>query len=114
MPFDITCIDENNKGKRNTEQYRILGTVGHNITDRCAIGGKFDLNSLNMARTKDLRHVNSILDLKANAGLSYLFFKGLKMCINYSYDRYIEGLNFNIYGSTDTQYLSLIIWGIFT
>ena len=114
MPFDITYLDETNIGDRKIERYNILGAVGYRLTNRIALGAKFDYTATNMARTKDLRHTNRLLEMNASAGLSYVFSKNFTIGAHYTYQRYIESVNFNLYGTTEQQYFSLINYGVFS
>ena len=84
------------------------------ITNKWAIGAKFDYTAINMARTKDLRHTNKVLDLDASVGASYMLSDKFTIGAHYTYNRYIEGVAFNIYGTTDQQYFSLINYGAFS
>ena len=113
MPFDITFMDETNTGDRKIERYNILGAIGYNVIKGLAIGAKFDYTAINMARTRDLRHTNKILSMNASGGLSYVFSKNFTLGAHYTYQRYIESVNFNIYGTTDKQYFNLINYGAF-
>ena len=113
MPFDLTFMDDSNIGDRKIERYNILGAFGYRVTNRLALGAKFDYSATNMARTKDLRHTNRILAMNASAGLSYVFSNNLIVGAHYTYQRYIESILFNIYGTTEQQYFTLINYGAF-
>lgn len=113
-PFDITFMDETNRGDRKEEAYHLVGAVSYQLSKQWSLGAKFDYEAINRARTKDLRHNNTILSLKASAAISYKLSKALTLGVDYRYDRYIETLSFNTYGTTDQQFMSLINWGAFS
>ncbi|MGL4520262.1 MAG: DUF6850 family outer membrane beta-barrel protein [Phocaeicola sp.] len=112
-PFDIT-LDPTNLGNRKQEAYHLVGAVSYQLSPQWALGGKLDYEAINRARTKDLRHNNTILSLKALAALSHQLNKRLTIGVDYLYTRYIETLSFNTYGTTDQQFMSLINWGAFS
>lgn len=114
MPFDITFMDEANLANRKFEHYQILGALGYRLSKHFALGTKFDYHAINMARTKDLRHTNKVLAMNVTAGISYFVAKHFSLSAHYRYNRYIESVNFNIYGTTDQQYFSLINYGAFS
>ncbi|MEG2179205.1 MAG: hypothetical protein RRZ66_01465 [Bacteroidales bacterium] len=111
--FNLVLMDQTNKGDRKTETYQIQGAVGHQLNNRLSVGGKFDYRGINMARTKDLRHTNQGLDLTLSPSVSLLLSDKIRTGVHYSYNRYIEGIKFNLYGTTDRQYFTLVDFGAF-
>ena len=113
-PFDLTFMDSDNKGDRKTERYSVMGALSHRLSEKFAIGFKLDYNAINMARMKDLRHTNKVLDLNFAGGVSYMPSEKIRFGLHYKYNRFVEGLKFNIYGTTDQQYMTLINFGAFS
>jgi hypothetical protein len=112
-PFGIVEMTDDARGEKNKENYHLIGAVSAKMSDQWTIGGKIDYTAINYAKHKDLRHSNKYLDMTATAGLSYSFAKLLDVGINYLYRRSVEGLFFDIYGTTDKMYESLIDFGAF-
>ena len=96
MPFDITFMDHENVGDRKKETYNILGAVGYRITNKWAIGAKFDYTAINMARTKDLRHINKVLDLDASGGATYMLSDKVTSGAHDMYNLSIDGVTVTI------------------
>ncbi|MEG1586469.1 MAG: hypothetical protein RR346_06305 [Bacteroidales bacterium] len=113
MPFDLIDFDDMSKSEKKLEQYRLTGAAAHRLTDRFSIGGKMEYNAMNYARTKDLRHKNTILDMDLSTGFSYRAASRFILGAHYRYRRYIEGILFNTYSNTDRQYKTLINFGAF-
>ncbi len=111
-PFDIVEQADTNLGVKNLETYKILGGVGAQISGGLSVGAKVDYTAANYAKRKDLRHKNSLMDLKLTAGLSYDF-GILTVGADYLYRRRNEGLKFSTYGTADRTYNSIISYGAF-
>lgn len=111
--FDIILMDPENKGSRKTEWYRIGAAVGHEINSRIALGLRMNYHAGNMARTRDLRHTNKTLDMDVSPGATLRLSKSFQTGLHYTYKRYIEGVGFKTFGTTDQQYFTLIDFGGF-
>ncbi|WP_447643106.1 MULTISPECIES: DUF6850 family outer membrane beta-barrel protein [Chitinophagaceae] len=83
------------------------------LSPRWTIGGKLDYTASNYAKTKDLRHKNSLLDLDINIGGLYHAGDYNAIGLELGYARRIESVLFKVYGNTDRQYSSLINFGSF-
>lgn len=112
-PFDIVEYSDDNRGDKKRETYHLIGAVGTDLTERLTLGGKIDYTSSNYAKQKDLRHVNKLLDMNVTAGLSYRLNGMIELGANYYYRRSVEGLDMEMYGTTDKVYTSLISYGGF-
>jgi hypothetical protein len=112
-PFDIVEYSDTTRGTKNLETYHLTGAVSADISKRLTFGGKMDYTAANYAKQKDLRHKNRLLDLYVTAGLNYRINKTFEIGANYYYRRSVEGVEFNVYGTTDKQYFSLISYGAF-
>lgn len=111
--FDLVLKDPSNTGDRKKEIYLIRAAIGHQIDRRFSIGAFFDYRGINLARTKDLRHTNKILDMTVSPSMSWKINNKLITGINYSYNRFVEGVKFSQYGTTDKQHFTLIDFGAF-
>lgn len=112
-PFDIVEYKETNRGNKQKETYNLLGGISYEANSNLKIGANIDYTAINYAKRKDLRHRNKVLDLEVTAGLSYAINNSLEIGANYYYQKRVEGLYFNIYGTTDKSYASLIDYGTF-
>jgi hypothetical protein len=112
-PFDIVEYSDSTRGKKNLETYHLTGAASADLTERLTIGGKVDYTATNYAKQKDLRHKNKMLDLYATAGLTYRINTLIEAGASYYYRRSVEGLKFDMYGTNEKQYFSLINYGAF-
>lgn len=109
-PFDMVEFTDENPGDKQLETYRVAGSVGVAATRRLTAGVRFDYATANYAKRRDLRHVNSLMDMTVSPGI--LFRTGrFAVGVNYTYRRRIESLMLNVYGKTDQVYVSLIDYG---
>lgn len=111
--FDLVLMDAANKGNRKTETYQLQAAIGHQLHRRISIGARFNYEATNRARTRDLRYTNKALCFNISPGMSFELSDRLVTGIHYQYDRYVEGVKFNLYGTTDRQYFTLIDFGAF-
>ena len=112
-PFDIVEWDDTNKGTKKSESYKLAGALATQLNSRFSIGGKLNYLAENYAKTRDLRHVNKLLDMKLSLGGAYRLSNMIELGMNYNYFRRIESIYFNTYGNTDRIYNSLINFGSF-
>lgn len=109
-PFDLVEFTDENPGDKQLETYRVAGSVGVAAARWFAAGARFDYTTANYAKRRDLRHVNSLMDMTVSPGI--LFRSGrFAVGVNYTYRRRIESLMLNVYGKTDQVYVSLIDYG---
>jgi hypothetical protein len=112
-PFDIVEMTDDNRGKKNLETYNLAGAISANLYKGLYLGGKIDYKTANYAKYKDLRHVNTLMNMYVTAGLSYKINDKFEIGANYYYRRSTEDIEFQVYGTTDQQYYSLINYGAF-
>jgi len=112
-PFDLVEMNDNNKGTKNLERYQLFGEVSSSLTKKLTIGGKIDYQTANFAKTKDLRHINKLLDMHVSPGLSYTIGSKVEIGANYEYHRRIESVRFRVYGNKGEQFFTLISYGGF-
>lgn len=111
--FDIVEYKDTNRGNKQKETYHLLGGFSYEANTNFKMGANIDYTAINYAKRKDLRHSNKLLDLEVTAGLSYAVNNSFEIGVNYYYQKRVEGLYFNIYGTTDKSYASLIDYGTF-
>lgn len=112
MPFNIVELSDTTQGRKDKEEYQLLGALSVSTKNNLHLGAKVAYKASNYAKHKDLRHRNKQLNLDASLGLSYTF-KFLEMGANYLYSRNIEEIYFKIFGNTDRQYMHLVDFGNF-
>ena len=67
-PVDVL---EFTPGRKTLQTYSFDGRISYDISDRWSIGAGIDFISANMAKRKDLRHSNWMLDLTVAPGVTY-------------------------------------------
>lgn len=112
-PFDIVEDSLANTGKKHLDTYRIAGSVGVDVWRGVALGASADFTAANYAKYKDLRHKNSLMDMKFTAGFTVPAGRHLTLGGNYFYRRNTESVRFSTYGKTDKTYVSLISYAAF-
>lgn len=111
--FDIVESDPERLGKKQIETYHLIGSLGVAVTQKFSLGAKIDYTTANYAKMRDLRHINSWLDLTLTAGGCYRFNKVVDLGLNYFYRRSVESIKFQISGESSKIYESLISYGGF-
>ncbi len=112
-PFDLIEYTTENAGEKNLEEYHVKGGVGAWLGKRWAIGASLDYTSANYSKRKDLRHINSLMNMVAGAGVLFAPTELLSFGVNYTYHRRNESLLLSVYGKTDKVYYSLLSYGAF-
>ncbi len=118
LPFDIVEDSLTNTGTKHQDTYRLTSGMGYDIVNGLSLGVRLDYTAANLAKYKDLRHKNKLMDLDLTAGLYYpLTVAGrvtLGLGANYLYHRTTESVQFSTYGKNDKVYNSLISYANFT
>ena len=112
-PFDILDYDAGTQGSKKIENYHLIGAISADVYKGVILGGKIDFTAANYAKDKDLRHKNTLSDMKLSVGLNYKLNRFLDLGANYSYRRRNESVTFNTYGTSERLYNSLISYGAF-
>lgn len=110
--FDI-LDDEQYPGVKKKEMYRLKGGIAWSATPRLTIGTNLGYESGNYAKMKDLRHVNSLLDLDFAPGFSYYLGRRMLVGLNLAYRRRVESVGFQQSGQSSVSYNSLVSFGNF-
>lgn len=113
VPFNFTSKTEDTKGDRREEQYHLAGAISYHLTKKLILGGKIDYKTINFAKLKDMRNISDILDLTLNIGLAYRLSIKSTLGVSYNYNRYIENMMIDKYGTTEKDYYALINRGAF-
>ncbi len=100
-------------GDKKLEQYHLTGGVSAQLSKRFILGGNVNYKAGDYAKLKDLRYQNRLFDLEASLGGLYKVSNSMELGINYSYNKRVESLKFEIHGNTDKQYLVFINYGDF-
>lgn len=110
-PFDIVEYDTTNSGRKQSEQYEVVGSVAYRIARWMALGVVFDYTASNYTKRRDLRHTNSMMNLVVSAGAKWRLGHSVAIGANYTYRRRNESLLLSMYGTTDRTYKSLVSYG---
>ena len=110
-PFDIVEDSVNNAGRKHMDVYSLTGGVGFDLWRGYSVGGRIDYVSGNYAKYKDLRHRNSLMDLKATASVYAPLTDWLSAGVSYTYHRQTESVAFSVNGKSEKVYKSLIDYG---
>ena len=121
LPFDIVEDSLTNTGTKHQDTYRLTGALGYDLYKGFSLGARLDYTAANLAKYKDLRHKNKLMDLDLTAGF-YLPIRlrtgamdvpTLSIGANYLYHRTTESVQFSTYGKNDKVYNSLVSYANF-
>ena len=113
-PFDLVEDSLTNEGTKHRDTYNLIGGFGCQITPKLAIGAKMDYTAANMAKYKDLRHQNKLMDLQLTASVYAPVTSWLNLGAYYQHHRNTESIIFGKYGTSDKVYKTLISYANFT
>ena len=117
LPFDIVEDSLTNTGTKHQDTYRLIGGLGYDLYKGFSLGARLDYTAANLAKYKDLRHKNKLMDLDLTAGfylpLSLGGRSSLSLGANYLYHRTTESVQFSTYGKNDKVYNSLVSYANF-
>ncbi len=113
MPFDLIEDSLTNAGKKHLDTYNLTGAISYDICKSIVWGAKMDFTAANLAKYKDLRHRNSLMDITFTTGFYIPVKNILSLGINYYYRRHTESIAFSLYGSEDKNYRTLIEYGAY-
>ena len=113
QPFDLVEDSLTNQGKAATDTYHLTGAVGTHLASSIAIGASLDYTSANMAKYKDLRHKNMLMNLQAQASVYIPLGQLASLGASYLYHRNTESLVFSTYGKVDKVYKTLVAYAAF-
>lgn len=100
------------RGAKLKETYSLSGGVSYNFTDDFSIGFRADYDAADYAKTKDLRYVDDLMDLKVTAGVGWKI-GAVRLGANCYFRRRVELAEFERVGTNDADYYSLVDYGGF-
>ena len=112
-PFNLVEYTDDNRGTGKKEFYHLVGGLAGDLGRGWSLGAELDYRTGDFTKTRDLRHSNTILDLRLNAGFTWKAARCFSLGLNYSYRNYVETMVFKTYGTSDQSYYTLIDWGAF-
>ena len=112
-PFNLVEYADTTRGEKSMETYHLTGATAIDLGKKLTVGGKIDYLAANYVKKKDLRHLNTLMDLNLSLGAIYQIGQFAELGLNYSYRKRVEETNFDSYGNTDRTYNTLISWGTF-
>lgn len=103
-PVNFLESDEATVGRKNREDYSLLGAMSYKLGDKWALGAEVDYTSADQTKIKDPRFSNVWMDLSLKAGFSFM--PGDKQLLGAAlvYRNTMETVRGGIYGTTDKQY----------
>ena len=111
LPFDIIEDSLNNTGTKHCDTYRLKGAVGINLWHDASIGLSLDYTSANLAKYKDLRHKNKLMDMTFSASVFTPLGNSVQIGATYLYRRTTESVLFSTYGKGGRNFVSFINYG---
>ncbi|MBO5706271.1 MAG: hypothetical protein J6S05_04655 [Bacteroidaceae bacterium] len=112
-PFDLLEFTDENAGDKTLEELYLQGRVGVTPARCFSLGASMDYKAANYSKRKDLRHVNSLMDMRLVVGGMVHLGERVDIGLNYVYRRRNETLLLSIYGTQGKTFLSLLSYGAF-
>ena len=112
-PFNMVEYNDTTRGEKSKETYCLKGATSIDLKKNITIGGSIGYRSANYSKERDLRHLNTLMDLNLSVGLMYQIGKIGQLGVNYYYRKRVEEIEFNTFGNKDLTYNTLISWGTF-
>ena len=113
-PFDLVEDSLINEGTKHRDTYQLTGGFGCSVADGFAIGLKMAYTAANLAKYKDLRHQNKLMDLQLSAGIYADVTSWLNLGAYILHHRNTESINFGTYSTSDKVYKTLVSYANFT
>lgn len=112
LPFDLVEA-EPNPGKAQQNRYHLTGAIAGEISSVLALGAKLDYTAADFSKHKDLRHQNYLMDLRINGGAHLHLGDKFEAGLDLIYRRSTESVRFDLYGTADKTYWTLISYAAF-
>ena len=107
-PVDVL---EFTPGRKTLQTYAFDGGLSYDLTKKWRIGAMMDFESSNMAKRKDLRHSNWLLDMKVAPG--FMYHNGdWAFGANYIYRRSTESVEAEQVGVSESSYYAFLDKGL--
>ena len=107
-PVDVL---EFTPGRKTLQTYAFDGGLSYDLTRSWRIGAMMDFESANMAKRKDLRHANWLLDMKVAPGVMY-HSGDWAFGANYIYRRSTESVEAEQIGVSESSYYAFLDKGL--
>ena len=107
-PVDVL---EFTPGRKTLQQYAFDGGISYDLNKEWRIGAMMDFESANMAKRKDLRHSNWLLDMKVTPGVMY-HSGDWAFGANYIYRRSTESIEAEQIGVSGSSYYAFLDKGL--
>lgn len=107
-PVDVL---EFTPGRKTLQTYAFDGGISYDLTKSWRIGAMMDFESANMAKRKDLRHSNWLLDMKVAPGAMY-HNGDWAIGANYIYIRSTESVEAEQIGVSESSYYAFLDKGL--
>ena len=108
MPFDLIGHSEDIAGDKHAETFNATGSIGWNVCRALSVGARVDYAAGTYAKHRDLRHTNTLMDLDARVNAMLSFNDNSGVGAGFVYRRRTETMSFNVYGTTDRIYSTLV------
>ena len=112
-PFDLLEFTDENAGDKTLEELYLQGRVGVTPARCFSLGASMDYMAANYSKQRDLRHVNSLMDMRLVVGGMVHLGERVDIGLNYVYRRRNETLLLSTYGTQGKTFLSLLSYGAF-
>ena len=113
MPFDLVEYNRDRAGETQLEDYRLLGGIGGKVGHGLRWGLRADMVAANLAKRRDLRHQNRLMQMTLTPGVVWQVTERTALGMSYAWRRSVEGVSFNIAGTSDEDYYTLVAYGGF-
>ncbi|MBP5345763.1 MAG: hypothetical protein J6Y99_06095 [Bacteroidales bacterium] len=113
LPFDLLEYNRNREGETQLEHYHLLGGMSGRVNRLWQWGLRTDFTAANYAKRRDLRHQNRLMQMDLSSGVVWSPAASLAVGLSYDWNRRVEGVSFNIAGTSDEDYYTLISYGNF-
>lgn len=103
-PVNFLESDEATVGRKNREEYSLVGDMAYRLDEQWALGCGFEYVSADQTKVKDPRFSSVWMDLGIRAGVSFRPAENSLLGLALVYRNTLEQLRGGIYGTTDKQY----------
>ena len=110
-PINFYESVDTTRGVKNREMYHLEGGLSYSVGRKWSIGVNVDYESGDQAKLKDPRFLNTWMDMGISAGTRFRASDSFSIGLNLEYERTLESLKANTYGTTDKQYFTFTDYG---
>ena len=110
-PINFLESVKDNNGVKVRELYGLLGGISYSFNGKWSIGAEIGYETGSYAKRKDARPKSNWMSLDITAGMRFAPSRNFAGGLNLKYARTTENLVCSIFGTTGTQYYTLIDYG---